>query len=102
MDLFDITESLDLKAGGMELAATTRSELLDTARAIALELGRRGDVTADDVGRMMEQRGYAVEDLGPAAGSIFKTKQWQFTGVRVASSRKSNHGRELKVWRLKN
>lgn len=102
MDLFDWAESNRKKAVGMALASESRAELLEIARNIAREIGATGsDVDADMVGQEMERRGYSVESLGPAAGSIFKGREWEFTGRRVRSSRKSNHGRELKVWRWK-
>lgn len=71
------------------------NELLNRARAIALQLANtNGTVTADDVANRLDT------PLGPLAGSVFKTGDFEFTGERVRSSQKNNHSRELKVWRL--
>ena len=40
-----------------------------------------------------------TEKLGAASGSMFKSKEWEFTGKRIKSKRTSNHSREIKVWR---
>lgn len=102
MNLFDHAESERRKASGMELAELKRFELLQVARGIAVDLCRRnGQCTADDVFIEAENRGTDLSDLGPASGSIFKPKYFEFTGLRVKSARKTNHARELKVWRLK-
>jgi hypothetical protein len=74
---------------------TTKTELLKRARAIALQLAQtNGTVTADDVAKRLD------DPLGPLAGSVFKTPDFEFTGERVRSTQKNNHSRELKVWRL--
>jgi len=103
-DLFDIVEGEKAKKGGMTAAAWSRSDLLTEARAVAHDLAivrATREVHADDVNREMKRRGIPFEELGPAAGSIFKTGNWIFTGKRVKSARISNHARELKVWRLR-
>jgi hypothetical protein len=42
-----------------------------------------------------------VDILGPAAGSVFKCSEWEFTGRRIqATVNRRSHARELKVWRL--
>jgi len=98
---FDAYQGESLKRGGQELAADNRADLLDQARGIARSIAANGDGTcnADQVGIAMRQAG--MEELGPAAGSLFKGKEWEFTGDRVLSTRVSNHARELKVWRYK-
>lgn len=104
MNLFDHAESERRKASGMELAELNRFALLQVARGIAVDLCRRnGQCTADDVFIEAEKlkNGLTPESLGPASGSIFKPKYFEFTGLRVKSARKTNHARELKVWRLK-
>jgi hypothetical protein len=46
--------------------------------------------------------GYTAADLGKAAGSIFTDgKRWEYTGHRRRSARVSNHGRAIRIWRLK-
>ncbi len=98
--LFDSTASQEAKASGMTIAAENQPGALEMAREIALSIATEGDgrCNADQVGRRMKGLGY--EETGPWAGSIFKGEQWEFTGERVRSARTSNHGRELKVWRL--
>jgi hypothetical protein len=97
-DLFSALESYERKQAGMARAADG-NWILEEARSIASKLGRGGvGITADDVGSELDRRGFP--QLGPAAGSLFKGKQWVFTGERKKSTRKSNHARELKVWRL--
>jgi hypothetical protein len=84
-----------LKQQGMEEAAVKRAVLLDQAREHARRVaGTKGTVTADDIDKSVR------EALGPAAGSIFKGGDFQFTGQRVTSKLPSNHARELKVWQL--
>ena len=97
MPLFD---GLAAKAEGMQGAADAKSDLLNKARMLAAtHAADHGTVTMDDVATMMEKCG--LPELGPAAGSVFKGSEWEFTGQRVLSTRAKNHARELKVWRLK-
>lgn len=106
MSLFNTEHSTEARDIGMELAATKRAALLnearEAARLIALAHKRR-ECTADDVGQWFESLPTPVDiakELGPSMGSLFKGREWEFTGKRVRSSRVSNHARELKVWRL--
>ena len=99
-DLFDAVESRRRKERGMALAADAVPTLLDRARAYAKATAIvRGSVTADDVSEWLEQQG--LPDLGPAAGSLFRGPEWEFTGRFVQSTRKTNHARLLRVWRLR-
>ena len=100
--MFNRQVSIDAKNTGMAAAAEAKAERLNVARQIALYLGAcspDNTCTADAVGKELRRRGLD-DNLGPAAGSIFKDGNWEFTGERILSSRKSNHARELKVWRL--
>jgi|TARA_R110000824_G_C14894723_1_gene644821 hypothetical protein len=103
IDLFDATEADRLKREGMAAAAHgSKHELLDHARRVAKQIAMlRGSrtVTADDVGRAFANEGIR-QSLGNAAGSLFRGSDWQFTGQRIKSVRKSNHSREIKVWRF--
>lgn len=84
-----------LKDAGMTLAATNRKELLEQARRqVRLRASLNGTATADDLDEDLRVQ------LGPAAGSVFKGDDFEFTGERVRSTMDSNHARELKVWRL--
>jgi hypothetical protein len=100
-DLFDPEGGKTAKRDGMELAAENRETDLDIARRVAksLAIGHPERLCqADQVGRVLKAR-YGITSLGPAAGSIFKGREWEFTGQRVLSARTTNHARELKVWR---
>jgi hypothetical protein len=100
-------QTFDLAAGerekklGMARAASRRPEILYNARTLAWWLCKtNGEVTVDDVYRALEGSIYDCSKLGPAAGSIFKGKQWVCVGWRK-STRVSNHGRVIRVWKLK-
>jgi len=100
--IFDAEDSRDRKRVGMARAATNRNVLLDKAREIARYLAERdGETNADAVSQELMQRGYP-DCLGPAAGSIFKTSDWVFTGRFVNSARVTNHSRLLRVRALRN
>ena len=99
--LFDYAASKKLRDTGMESAAKGRAGLLQTARELAQRLAELyGKVTADDVRKEYEYRGGNWSDLGNAAGSIFKGKQWECVGFEN-SSVASSHARALRIWRLK-
>jgi hypothetical protein len=96
---FNFTESIAARDRGMTIAADNNRDLLEQAREIAVSIARRkGTVTADDVAYEMECR--ELPPLGNAAGSLFKGKQWAWTGQRIKSARVHAHANELKVWRL--
>ncbi len=103
--LFDGAESKRLKAEGMETAAEARKGDLELGRRIALELSLTNtEVHADMVGRILKEK-HGIVTLGHSAGSLFKGGGWEPVYVapdvqkRVPSKRKSNHARDLRVWR---
>jgi hypothetical protein len=97
--LFDAIESADRKEAA--LAKLDNADVLTMARSIArLHAWQHGTVNADIVGKIMKDN-YGIDSIGPAAGSLFRGAEWEFTGQRVLSSRVSNHSREIKVWRLR-
>jgi hypothetical protein len=100
--LFDGEQSERLKVWGMARAESNHGDRLTIARTLARQHARwnGGEVTSDDVGRLLEKHGLDG-NLGAAAGSLFRGDEWVFTGRRVKSTRVTNHGREIKVWRLK-
>jgi len=99
-DLFDLDEALRRKDKGMALAAERRYTTLDHARRVALNLSLVIDgVTADDV--YAELDSIDREHLGNSAGSIFKDGNWHWLGEWRQSTRVSNHGRYIRVWRRK-
>lgn len=102
--LFDALESQKAKDEGMAKAARKRTVTLSLARNIAaLIASGRPDrtCTADDVMQGLIDVGIQPEELGPAAGSIFRGKAWEFTGRWINSARVSNHAASIRVWRLK-
>ena len=98
-DLFDLMEGERLKEDGMSAAAYSKEELLAKARAIARSAAAahpQRTCHADIVKQRMEEEG--LPDLGNAAGSIFRGKEWRFTGRWIKSSRVSRHANENKLW----
>lgn len=87
---------------GMRSAALSKKEVLASAqhavRMMALSRSSR-TATADDAAKFLAEAG--LEPLGNAAGSLFKGKDWEFTGCWKASERVSNHKHLNRVWRLK-
>jgi hypothetical protein len=99
--VFNLADGEALKTKGMELAAESRKELLNIARIEARFLAMKHPehlVTADEVQAALIAKNYNPAQLGNAAGSIFKGKAWQFQGYQK-SARKSNHGRDIKIWK---
>ena len=101
-NLFDFAEAKRRKEDGMAIAADNQADWLQIARDIAVELALQNPFrtcNADAVGEVLLER-HGIASLGPAAGSLFKGGNWEFTGQRFLSKRKTNHARELKIWRL--
>jgi hypothetical protein len=101
MDLFGGIEARD---AGIMQAAECRNELVNKVRFQLAYIARnRADrcATIDDAVPFLEAIGLSASDLGNAAGSIFKTDAWEFSGHWLPSKRKSNHARPVRVWRLK-
>jgi hypothetical protein len=102
---FNLGQALERKAAGMDDAANARRPALEIARQAAIAAARsRPDntATADDAYRGLLAAGYLAADLGPAAGCLFRGKNWTYTGRRKRSARVSNHGRALRIWKLVN
>ena len=100
---FDRKESERRKQKGMKSAADHFAEQLQLARRLAIAIARANperETNADAVGQALAKQGLN-DCLGPAAGSIFKGNEWEFTGKFVKSARVSNHSRLLRVWRLR-
>ena len=98
-DLFDGEESESRKKKGMAVGAANNYADLETGRMLARRHpDARTGITADDVGRALKARGI-TQSLGPAAGSLFAGKDWQWTGEFLKSKRITNHSRLLRVWR---
>jgi hypothetical protein len=98
---FDISEGESRKVAGIALASLERDELLLLAQVAAIGIAnRKGSATYDDVFLAMQELGLHPERLGNAAGSVFRGKQWRFTGRWEKSARVSNHARVNRVWEL--
>lgn len=102
-DLFDAVEAERLKEEGIARAVEwTQKDVLAYAQSAAyLHAERFGTVTVDDVYQRLIMWKYDPSLLGNAAGSIFRGKSWEFTGEWRKSTRTTNHGRYIRVWRLK-
>jgi len=97
--IFDLMAATQLKERGIEIAEKGNIFLelaRDSARSIA---ATRGRVTADDVIREMLEMGYQGDELGNAAGALFK-KGFKKTGEYVPCERVNSHARAIAVWRL--
>lgn len=69
------------------------------AKAIAIELSTiHGKVHMDMVQKILEEKGFDSSDLGPAAGGVFRGKNWRTTNEIVFSKRKRNHASRILVW----
>lgn len=101
MDLF---AGMDARDEGIAKAAESRNGLVEQVRSHLKLLARsRGNriASADDFEHVLALMGKNYSDLGNAAGAIFKTDDWEFTGTWTPSQRKSNNARYIRVWRLK-
>ena len=98
---FDAVVAEQRKEAGLQLAAMERDDALNNARSMARYLAHvYGTVTFDSVFMEMQARGLHPEMLGNAAGSVFRGKEWRFTGRWEKSARVSNHARVNRVWEL--
>ena len=101
---FNLGLGLSHKLAGMDDAAAARPSALEVARRavmIAAQGRPTGTASADDAYRGLLLEGFTASDLGKAAGSIFTKKLWEYTGRRRRSARVSNHGRAIRIWRLR-
>ncbi len=98
--LFDYAESQRHAEIGIGIAADNNPGILAIAKRVAVEIAReRGEVNADDVQERLMLLGHHRDALGNAAGSVFRGREWQFTGRTVNSRRIQAHARLLRVWR---
>ena len=106
MTLFDYAEAERRKEEGMERAMRGREWHLRAAQDIAVSIGRvTDDVDSDMVAMRMTRLGLDYEQLGNAAGCVFKSPpagfRWVFSGKVRRSQRASTHGRMIRVWNLR-
>ncbi|MCP4871619.1 MAG: hypothetical protein GY898_23160 [Proteobacteria bacterium] len=97
--MFDAAEGDRLRDAGIASAAASRAALLWFAKATALHLGRTGLVVcADDVQRELKRQGHDPEDLGNAAGALFRgPKLWRCVGFRN-SERTARQSGAIREW----
>lgn len=98
---------IQLKLDGMKRAKRKRSLVLQQAKLIAGRIAARRqsrECSIDDVYEYMENvyegLHFHPRALGNAAGSVFKGSEWEFVRFEP-STRPSNHGRIIRVWRLR-
>jgi hypothetical protein len=91
-----------LKRQGMAAARDAKADAVGYARELAYDIARsRADRTCH---MALVNEALAAEGkpgLGNAAGSVFATNVWEFTGQRVKDTRAHAHSNEIKVWRLR-
>jgi len=100
--LFDAMAAREAAQVGMAQAAGNKASLLEFAKKVACEIGRRKRfVSADDVQmELITVHKISEHALGNAAGSIFKGNEWKWDGSSMVKSiRVSAHGRYIKVWK---
>ena len=98
--LFDYAESQRRKSEGMEIAADHNKSDLEIGRMVARRLGvEQGYAHAEQVGKILA-RDYGIVSLGNSAGSLFRNRDWTFSGDWHRSTRKTSHARDIKVWKF--
>ncbi len=100
---FNLAAGIADREEGLALAATNRSELLAIGRTLVKRAALRNysrEATADDAALGLSNMGFPANVLGNAAGSLFRGKEWEFTGQWRPSRRVSNHAHQNRVWRL--
>lgn len=99
-NLWDLTQGTIEKKRGQARAAFNRAQVLQRGREVAEQIARERVLrtcTADDVQKRLEAEGL---EIGPAMASVFRGKQWRFTGRFMKSKRVANHARLLRIWYL--
>jgi hypothetical protein len=78
--------------------ATDKKTVFTAARGAAITIAKRaGKVNIDLVQSELLKDGFNSEDLGNAAGVLFRGKNWRKVGT-TKSTRKTNHSREITEW----
>ncbi len=93
--LFDGRKERD---AGIDRAISANEHVFLLAKRCAVTLGKKkGIVTIDDVQEMLEGMGLSSEDLGQAAGGVFRGSRWKKIGTQQ-TRRASSHARDVSVW----
>lgn len=90
------------KLAGMTEAAEHGEELLILAQRAAAQFAANnpsGLCTVDDVRDLLKRQGYSFA-FGNWAGSIFRAREWEYSGS-VLSRHVGSHARRISVWRLR-
>ena len=102
-DRKDIKDQISLEVGkqlqneGIDTATKGKEELLKAGRIIALKISQvKSEVSADDVREVMLR--LDMEWLGLAAGGLFRTPEWKWSGNYVQSRFIKNHARPIRTW----
>ena len=101
---FDLEAGVVGREEGMARAAINRAELLIIARDLVKQAALNNvdrEATADDAARGILAMGLPPDALGNAAGSLFRGKEWEFTGRWRPSRRITNHAHQNRIWRLR-
>lgn len=99
--LFDYAESQRHADLGIAVAAENNATLLVQAKQIAVRVAMEKPdrcISADDVQERLMVLGWPQNALGNAAGSLFRGREWRFTGRTVNSRRIQSHARMMRVW----
>jgi hypothetical protein len=105
-EMFDSMKSIREARNGKLVAAANRSEMLIHFQTMARELARK-NINRECDSNALAQYAWKTSQLdiskilGNASGSIFKGNEWAFTGRWTKSERIRSHGRDVKVWRLR-
>ena len=96
-----MSETIQRKLFGKQLAAEANSETLEFARVHARVIAEPGNraITIENLRTHYEIWGIAWT-LGNAAGSVFDGDEWEAVGVTTAK-RPEAHGRLIRQWRLR-
>ena len=99
---FNVAEGAARKEEGINLAQTRRGVILAAAKRIAVQVAKEhGEVTSDEVFLGLREEGFDPLELGSASGSVFRGKEFIFSGRWKKSWRVSNHASDLRVWVLR-
>jgi hypothetical protein len=91
-----------LRKEGQAQAAASKESHVGYARELAVDIAMSRQDRCCNM--LLVNEALAAEGrpgLGPAAGSVFLSHVWEFTGQRVKDTRAHAHSNEIKVWRLK-
>lgn len=95
---FDLFEGRKLRDEGMALAADSKAQILLVAKQIANRLARASANGTCDIDQVQAEMIKLDLDLGMAAGSVFKGKDWAYFGLKP-TARKTSHARKIVIWK---